>query len=81
MIEPLGKTINKGAKEGATIPEVERANELIKSAVRVVLTLKKVDEEGSSNRSFSEFTEKVINGSQTRGIVEEIELEKNLTIN
>jgi len=57
FVEPLEKTLNKkpGQKTGT---ELERLNEWIKSALRVMLALSKL--EGAMNsRKFAEFVERV----------------------
>lgn len=72
FVEPLEKTMNKkpGQKTGT---ELERLNDWIKSAIRVMLTLSKVEGTMSSDK-FSGFVERV--KGQKSAIVNELEQEK-----
>lgn len=63
FIEPLDKTINKkqGTKTGT---ELERFNDWIKSALRVIVTLNRLDGINNSSRRFIEFFDRVKNNSK-----------------
>ena len=59
FIEPLLKTISKNpSKDGQGGPEVERAIDLIRSGVKVVVLVNKI-QEVSVNRNWVEFVEKI----------------------
>jgi cullin-associated NEDD8-dissociated protein 1 len=71
FVEPLDKTLNKkpGQKTGT---ELERLNDWIKSALRVTVTLAKVD--GIMNsRLFSEFLARVRSNSRFASMLEKLE--------
>jgi cullin-associated NEDD8-dissociated protein 1 len=74
FVEPLEKTMNKkpGTKTGT---ELERLNDWIKSAVRVMLALSKV--EGAMNsRKFADFVERIKGNSKFTYTVEALEQER-----
>jgi cullin-associated NEDD8-dissociated protein 1 len=74
FVEPLDKTMNKkpGVKTGT---ELERLNDWIKSALRVMLALSKL--EGVMNsRKFAEFVERVKANSKFTHMLEALELER-----
>ena len=75
-IEPLEKTINKKIKdEAAGGPEVERAHELVKSAVRVALFLNKLidNDVQTISRKYIDFMQRVRKASHSAGIVKNID--------
>ncbi|CAM9885730.1 unnamed protein product [Hapterophycus canaliculatus] len=53
LIEPLEKTCNKQVKAEQVGTEVERANDLIRSALRCVVAVSRIDEVRSRSRSRS----------------------------
>lgn len=58
LVEPLEKTITKKVKEGVVGPEAERAQELIRSGIRVVATISNL-EDIANNRHWKEFIERL----------------------
>ncbi|CAM9530101.1 unnamed protein product [Ectocarpus fasciculatus] len=58
LIEPLEKTCNKQVKADPVGTEVERANDLIRSALRCVVAISKIDEIEVSHK-FTEFMERL----------------------
>lgn len=58
LIEPLEKTCNKQVKAEQVGTEVERANDLIRSALRCVVAIQRVDDVTVS-RKFSEFMDRL----------------------
>jgi cullin-associated NEDD8-dissociated protein 1 len=74
FVEPLEKTINKkaGQKQGT---ELERLQEWIKSALRTIVELSKVD--GTlNNRKFAEFVERTRGNAKFRGPLDAIDDER-----
>jgi cullin-associated NEDD8-dissociated protein 1 len=74
FVDPLEKTINKkpGEKTGT---ELERLNDWIKSALRVMMTLGKLD--GAMNsRKFAEFYERVKGNSKFSSLLSSLEEER-----
>lgn len=63
FVDPLEKTITKkqGSKSGT---ELERFNDWIKSALRVMVALSRLDGAINSSRRFAEFVERVENNSK-----------------
>jgi cullin-associated NEDD8-dissociated protein 1 len=71
FVEPLDKTLNKkpGQKTGT---ELERLNDWIKSALRVVLALEKL--EGATNsRVFAEFVARVKSNTKFQSMIESLQ--------
>ena len=58
LIDPLEKAVNKKPKEGIVGFEAERAIELIKSTVRVISTISRL-EEINNNRNWQEFSDRL----------------------
>ena len=58
IVEPLEKTITKKPKEGAVGPELERANELVRSALRAVDAMSSIRDMASS-KAFGELLERI----------------------
>ena len=58
LIEPISNIIKKKPKEGQAGPEVERLIDLIRSAVKAIGSISKV-EETSLNRRWQDFVESV----------------------
>lgn len=64
LVEPLDKTVSKKINRdasggGAPGPEVERALELVKSGLRAVLAVNRLEETGAVSRKWSDFVERV----------------------
>ena len=71
FVAPLEKTVNKkkGQKTGT---ELERVYEWIKSGLRVMIALSKLDG-AMNNRKFAEFVERINNSSKHRIFLEAVE--------
>merc|ERR1719253_703014 len=71
FVAPLEKTVNKkkGQKTGT---ELERVYEWIKSGLRVMIALSKLDG-AMSNRKFADFVERINNSSKHRIFLDAVE--------
>jgi cullin-associated NEDD8-dissociated protein 1 len=77
FIEPFGKVISKKvAKEGQVGPEVERAIELQRNAVKTITIINNI-EDASINRRWQDFVESIRQKEGISAMLTEIELEKN----
>jgi len=77
LIDPLEKTVNKKPNKDAPVgPETERANELVKSGLRAVLAINKLEDVANVSRKWSDFVEKVKKAEHTSAFVAMIENEK-----
>lgn len=77
LVDPLDKTVNKKPNKDAPAgPETERANELVKSGLRAVLALNRLEDIASVSRKWSDFVEKVKKAEHTAAFVQAIENEK-----
>ena len=81
LIDPIEKTLTKKTtKEGMQGPEVERAMEVIKSGVRVVLAINRLDEQGEAaglTRRWLEFFDRISKREPTAEIVLQLRDEKS----
>lgn len=81
LMEPLDKTINKKvSQESAGGPEIERAHDLVKSAVRVVITLSAVEEVEVVSRKWRTFTERLRRPDAIAAVFTAVEHEKTADI-
>lgn len=58
LVDPLDKTVNKKAKDSQVGTEVERANDLVRSALRAVDALQQLPD-ATLNRKFQDFSERI----------------------
>ena len=73
FIDPLLKTISKNpSKDGQAGPEIERAIDLIRSGVKVVVLINKI-QEANVNRNWVDFVEKVKANDNVNTMFNEIE--------
>src|SRR4051794_17011757 len=79
LVEPLDKIVNKKINKDATTagPETERANELIKSGLRAILALNRLEDVGSISRKWNEFVERVKKSESNAAFLVSIENEKS----
>ncbi len=78
LIDPLDKIVNKKPnKDAAAGPETERANELIKSGLRAVLALNRMEDVSAVSRKWSDFVEKVRKTEHNVAFLQVIENEKS----
>ncbi len=79
LVEPLDKIVNKKINKDAMAagPETERAFELIKSGLRVMLALNHLEDVGSISRKWNEFVERVRKSEQNAAFLLAIENEKS----
>ncbi|CBN79044.1 conserved unknown protein [Ectocarpus siliculosus] len=77
LIEPLEKTCNKQVKAEQVGTEVERANDLIRSALRCVVAISKIDEIEVSHK-FTEFMERLHRKDRLVNMMASIKSERTL---
>lgn len=79
LVEPLDKIVNKKINKDAMAagPETERAFELIKSGLRVMLALNRLEDVGTISRKWNEFVERVKKSEQNSTFLVAIENEKS----
>jgi len=79
LVEPLEKTVNKRVKDSQVGTEVERANDLIRSALRAVVAISMI-EDASSSRQFTQFMERLEKrgSDKLKAMLQSIEAEQNL---
>lgn len=59
LVDPLEKTVMKKVKEGQVGTEVERANDLIRSGLRVVLAVAGINDSAGISRKFWDFMDRI----------------------
>jgi hypothetical protein len=83
LVEPLEMALKKKAiaKEnsgsGGVAPDVERANEMIKSCVKCMLAINKIEGATTLSRKWYEFVERIKKLEHVSIIIQAIENEKN----
>lgn len=79
LVEPLDKIVNKKINKDtmAAGPETERAFELIKSGLRAMLALNRLEDVSSISRKWNEFVERVRKSEQNAAFLLAIENEKS----
>ena len=76
LVEPLDKSVNRKRKKAAVGTELERENDLIRSALRAVDAVNNVYDRSSTERKFREFMDRIMAKEQLATMMAAIQQER-----
>jgi len=76
LVEPLDKSVNRKRKKAAVGTELERENDLVRSALRAVDAVNNVYDRSSTERKFREFMDRIMAKEQLATMMAAIQQER-----